>query len=320
MKRIYLIVFIILFGYTLFSQQEKAELIKRKIVIFPFYNENSVKEYDYLENIIRDAFKAKLQAYDIFLFSNFSDVDNELKNRDRRQIFYDDDTIIKTALRLKSDVVITGRYVVIQEKIMIVAKAVDVLQKVESITVTKQGGTGVEIFSLIEDLTKEMSGKISKSFPQVDKSLFEKLLEEQQKIHKVSTNTNESSKKVVKKTITHSYFMKSLAASIACSSAGLVTILIPGTIPLAVGLVLREFYNDLSLTYTTDYINITNGLIIFGGVTIGIGAVLVIVGIIMAPVASYYYKKWKAESTVTQVIPFFDYSFDKFKFGVVLKL
>src|SRR4030042_4800736 len=114
-KNIHIFIILLnLLAYLAFSQSENKELIKRKIVIFPFYNENDIKEYNYLENTIRDALRAKLQSKDLFLFANFNEIDDKIKNIQRKDLVYNDETILKTALKMGADVVLTGKYIIIK--------------------------------------------------------------------------------------------------------------------------------------------------------------------------------------------------------------
>jgi len=319
-----------LLTFQAYSQTENKELIKRKILIFPFYNENEIKEYNYLENTIRDALRAKLQVKNLFLFANFNEIDEKIKNIQRKDLVYNDDTIIRTALKLGADVVLTGKYIIIKDKIMIIANSIDVLQKQSVISATVSGDTGIEIFSLIDNLSLNMTDKISQSFPKLEKSILEQLVEKQQKQHnitdeeekiaaKIENEKKEDIKEINKKKPDYIKFRNCLGTGIGLTSGGLLCAII-GVIPLAVGFSMYDLVD--ASTAGSFFIDGTNAAIGVGAAFLSVGGIMLIIGIIMYPVAAHFYQKWKASlsSSELKIKPVFEFKNDIYTLGFAIKM
>ena len=195
MKKIVILIFtVIAFIYAL-SVYGEDNMIKRKIVIAPFFNQNRDKEFDYLSDTIRDALRAKLQGTNLFNLANFSDVDKSASEVSRAELSSNENKAIDLALKLKSDVVITGKYAVVKGVVNISVNAIDALQSVSAISSSVNGEVGMNIFNLIDKISDDVSLKISKAFPKVDKSILDELIAKQEKKFEEARKAEEKNKK-----------------------------------------------------------------------------------------------------------------------------
>ncbi|MBN2546781.1 MAG: hypothetical protein JXB50_13355, partial [Spirochaetes bacterium] len=76
------------------------------------------------------------------------------------------------AQKLKADIVIIGKYVIIEDKIMIQLNAIDVFTGVTAISIVVNGDTGLDIFKLVDESTVNMTNELTKKFQQVKKTYF----------------------------------------------------------------------------------------------------------------------------------------------------
>jgi len=180
MKKIVYFIILTTISFNIFAEETK--LSKRTIVILPFVNQNKITDYSYLSNTLIVSLKAKLLNADLFNFVSFSDVDSAIKNYELKENDFND--IVKStelALNLKSDILIIGKYSVVRDKIIISSTAVDVLGSQSAVYSTVKGKTGVEILDLIDSISRQMTIKISKEFPQIDKHVLEDFFSKREK-------------------------------------------------------------------------------------------------------------------------------------------
>jgi hypothetical protein len=160
----------------IFSLNENVdELIKRKIIILPFVNKNKIMEYDYLSDIMMETLRGELLDTNIYEFTNFSMTDDILKNKEYKQEDFMDFKIAKKiALQFNADVVITGQFIIFEKRILVLIHAIDILTGELAAMTKVEGNIGVELFSVINIASKDMTTKITNALPMLDKEKYEK--------------------------------------------------------------------------------------------------------------------------------------------------
>jgi len=167
------------------KSDKNQEKIKRTIAILPIANQNNAAEYNYLVYTIRDALKAQLLHTDQFLFSSFSDIDNELARMNiKDQAIIGEENAKSVALKVKADVVVIGKFVVIADKIMIQMEAFDIFINQSVASSSTRGEVGLDIFRIIDDVSINMADKMSKKLTMVDKTYFDEMLKTQEEFIK----------------------------------------------------------------------------------------------------------------------------------------
>ncbi len=171
LKSYILLFFFILVSVNFIYSAGENSSIKRKIVILPFYNKNSVSEYDYLADVIMETLRSDLIGTDKYEFTNFSDTEEKLSGKNYKGKDFINLKIAKeTAVQLNADVVITGQYVIIENHIMIMIHTVDIITG-QLVALTRvEGGTGVEMFDLINKAASDMTAKITEKLPMLEKN------------------------------------------------------------------------------------------------------------------------------------------------------
>jgi TolB-like protein len=172
-KRI-LISFVILISvFNLFSIEKKEENIKRTIMILPFLNKNDVKKYSYLSDSIRDALKAKLLDGDNFILTNLSSIDSKISELGfNKESVMEETNAKQVALKLKADVIVFGKYIIIEDKIMVQIDALDIFTKETIASSTLKGELGLDIFRIIDESVDDIAKKLKAKLTQVKKSYF----------------------------------------------------------------------------------------------------------------------------------------------------
>lgn len=332
MRKWNIVIIMVFVSMLIFAQAEDDALIKRKIAIFPFINQNKVEEYDYLVDTIRDAFRAKLQDTDLFLFSNFSEIDNGVEDLD---ILKNETKLSELAFSLGADVVVMGKFVVIEGNIMISANALDVLQKTSVTSAIINGETGIALFDLVNQISVEMADKMAKDFPKVDKTLLKELIAKREKELGVAIRPDdriekkedpEDKIKEIKRSPEyrklHLQWRRRLAGGIGLVAAGSVTMLI-GLIPMGLGLLYFNVAGDDSVSFSSsDGLGENFGYIALGvGVgMIGIGFLMDIFSIVCFVFARKVRVKMDAMLQNVMIKPLIEYDFMDFRIGVAMKL
>jgi len=167
--------------YSAEKTGKKDEKIKRTIAILPIANQNNVAEYNYLVYTIRDALKAQLLQTDQFLFSSFSEIDNELTRMNiKDQAMIGEENAKAVALKVKADVVVIGKFVVIADKIMIQMEAFDIFINQSVASASIRGEIGLDIFRIVDDVSVSMADKMAKKLTMVEKTYFDEMLKTQE--------------------------------------------------------------------------------------------------------------------------------------------
>ncbi len=156
---------------------------KSKILILPFMNKNKIAEYDYLSDIIMETIRGELVETDKYEFTNFSMTDKKLKKRFNKN---EDFTNLKTAKyiarQLNADVVITGQYIIIEKKILILIHIIDIFNDELVAIIKAEGNTGVNIFNVINEAVSDMVEKINEKLPEIEKKKYDKVMEKNLKL------------------------------------------------------------------------------------------------------------------------------------------
>ena len=180
LKKIVIIVIFSIIINSLFALREKKpakELIKRTIAIIPFLNKNNVEKYVYLSDTIRNALKTKLLDLDQFQFIAFNDIDTKtIELGYSKESILEESNAKNISLKLKADVFITGFYIIIEDKIMIQIDAYDIFTNKTIASSNVKGEVGLDIFRLVDEITIDMSEKLSKKLPKVDKTYFDEMI------------------------------------------------------------------------------------------------------------------------------------------------
>jgi TolB-like protein len=150
--------------------------IKRTIAIIPFINQNNLKEFDYLKDTLRDSLKSQIIKSDQFLLADFAEMEKEINKMNVSP----EETIKVSnaksiAVKTKSDIVITGKYLIINEEIMVQMDAYDIFTGLLVDSSSIKGDVGLDIFRIVDEVTKDMSGKLVKKLQKVDKTYFDEM-------------------------------------------------------------------------------------------------------------------------------------------------
>lgn len=171
MKNLLIIILSIFIAVSAFAENE--DMVKRKIIILPFVNKNKVAEYNYLSGIIMETVRSVLYETDLYEFTNFTKTDERLS------IYNEEDFInikkaIEIARGLRADIAVTGQYIILEKKIMILIHAIDIFTG-ELVAITKEEGeTGLDLFNLVNRSAKDIYDKIIINFPMMKKAEYDK--------------------------------------------------------------------------------------------------------------------------------------------------
>ncbi len=165
--------------------KKNTPLIKRTIAIVPFNNQNNTEKYNYLSDTIRDALKAKLLKTNIFNLTSFSSINNEIKKLEiPKELITDEENAKRIALKAKADVVVIGKYLIIEDNIMIQLDAIDIFTGITVESSNMKSELGLEIFNMIDEITNEMTGKMSVKLKMVNKTYFDEMMKILREKHK----------------------------------------------------------------------------------------------------------------------------------------
>jgi len=178
-KKLFIIIIIIILSFKTFTNEREnnTELIKRTVAIFPFVNINKVIEYNYLSGTIRNALKAELLNTDNFLFSDFSYIDEKIiKNNFSIEEMINEKDAKKISANIKADVVIIGKYIIVNKKILIQIEVYDIFKDklVASSSIHKT--FGLDIFDIIDEISKDIKNKINENLGKVEKAYFDEMM------------------------------------------------------------------------------------------------------------------------------------------------
>ena len=260
---------IVLINFYIFPNEIVNDnvLIKRNVLVLPFVNSNNNADYIFLNDTIPDAIKANLLNTNKFNLSDSPDIRKNKIDQGIKEInIFESAEAVKIAKALKADVVVTGKFIIIDEKIMINIQAIDVFTDETVILLNQSGNLGINLLSMIDDISKDLSLKMSDKFPLVDRSYFTEMT-------KLINN-----KKPINFTINTS------------TSAG-IGLSVSGSCLFLGGLTLLTYdltgYSTILLNYKNNYYNTGNGFEEFNNsynIFIGLfisGVVLMPLGIIM---------------------------------------
>lgn len=157
MKVKYLCIFLILItGGHLFSFENDDVIIKRKIAVLPFSNTNDVVKYNYVKETLRDSLKSKLLNTELFTLMKFSEIDTETKKSDG----IDEGIIKKIGKKIRADIIVNGKYVIIKDRIMVQIDAFDIKQDTIIASTNLTGEVGLDLFRIIDSSSEDIKNKI----------------------------------------------------------------------------------------------------------------------------------------------------------------
>ncbi len=157
------------------------ELVKRTIMMLPFYNESKVEQYNYISNVIRDSLRTEIEMKNIFKFIEYSEIDKNIKQEQYiKNDSFEKKNVLMISINLKADIVIFCKYNISNEKIIIMLNAIDVLTGYTVIEIVDSGNIGVELFKLIDKLSQNIAEIMSRQLTLIRKSYYEKKLKEQE--------------------------------------------------------------------------------------------------------------------------------------------
>ena len=170
-KYLFVIVMFFLIVFRLFSI-ENVDLLKRTIVILPFYNQEKTEKYDYLSDIICHDLTGKLGK-------SFNFVDYDETKMIIRKMGYDEKSSIiegnakKIALRLEADIVVFGDYIIQNKEIIFSLKSFDVIIEKVITQGYKRIRTGYNFSRYLNEFTQETSLEIIERFTTFDKRIID---------------------------------------------------------------------------------------------------------------------------------------------------
>lgn len=168
---------IIIFSHLYSAEKDEntksSDFIKRTVLILPFLNKNNIIEYDYLSDILNDTLKSELLKTDLFNFTAPALADKKIKESGTtKEELEQVETVKSLALKLQADVFVIGKYVIIENEIMIVIQAYDIFTGQLAVSTNIKGGLGIDLFRVIEDASKDMADKMAEKLQMVKKSYF----------------------------------------------------------------------------------------------------------------------------------------------------
>jgi hypothetical protein len=151
---------------------EEVNTISRSILVLPFFNEDKKnKDFNYLSDVLKDSLISKLQTANQFIFIDNIDIKNKAKSMGyNMEELIDESKSIKLALELKADVLVLGKYVVLENKVLMYARAYDLLDY-QDVVSSVDGDAGIDIFNLVDELSKDLARKMSDKYPKMNKNL-----------------------------------------------------------------------------------------------------------------------------------------------------
>ena len=191
-KIFFIIVFILYMSINIcpYEVSSDVNLIKRNVIILPFINSNKDAEYDYLKDVIRDAIKTNLLITDQFNITNPLQINKKII-----EMGYKEDDMMEPSIAIdisksfESDVVVIGKYLTIERKIMIQIDALDVFTGETVVSINKADNLGINLLILIDEVSKDLSDKMVLKFPRVDRSYFSEMMNLIEKERKIKENT-----------------------------------------------------------------------------------------------------------------------------------
>ncbi len=177
-KKIIVLSFIIIFINNLlfYTQENNDTMVKRKISILPFYNESKITEYNHISNIISDTLFSKLRDEENFKLIEINEDDIKIKSFLKEKYISDDLKIIKIALQLSSDVIIVGKYKIINEIINIEVNVYDIIEDSYIINENISSKIDIDIYQNIDNLAQKISDKMKVIINIVGKDYYEERL------------------------------------------------------------------------------------------------------------------------------------------------
>jgi TolB-like protein len=238
--------FFIIFNIFPSDNSNDKILIKRNVLILPFINSNNNHDYDFLKDTIIDAIKANLMNTNQFNLSNPLELDKKIKELgfiDEKML--EPSNAIEISRNLQSDVVVVGKFLAIDDRIMIQIQAIDVFTGEIVVAINKTDNLGINLLKLIDDISKDLAAKMAEKFTQVDRSYFTEMT-------KILNKKNEKNTKVNK--------IKFNLTSINKAGIGICT---GGGIILLAGLSILTYdlagYSNTLRNYKSNYKNTITG-------------------------------------------------------------
>ncbi len=163
--------------YSQDNTGNEKELIRRSIAILPFLNQNGITEYDYLSDIMRDTLKSRLVKSDDFIIVSFFKIDDEIKKRKiTLKEAVAENNAKNIAIQSEADILITGKYMIIKESILVQIEAIDIFSDLIIDSSSKEGNIGLDVFRIIDDVTNDIYEKLKKKLKKVDKTYFDEMM------------------------------------------------------------------------------------------------------------------------------------------------
>jgi outer membrane protein assembly factor BamB/TolB-like protein len=139
--------------------------IMKKISILPFLNENNDSKNGFLMNTISDTLYAGLNLPQNFSFTNIKSVEKIMSNADYKiSSFQNGAKIGKIAKELKSDLILTGKFSAVNNKIKVVAYIYDSNGR-QIFSESGESSSGIEIFDCIRNIGNTLSPKLKEIYP-----------------------------------------------------------------------------------------------------------------------------------------------------------
>ena len=186
MKKFLILLFLCIFSPSIFFingwGKNSKKIIKRKILILPFQNINEVNKYKFLSTSLRDALNGELLDSNLYIILSFSEINNKIQQMSiNEKDVTNENNANKLAIKMKADVIIIGTYIILNDKIKLQMKAIDVHEKQTIISINTQGDADLDIFRIIDESVKDMAQKMHEKLPlsrSASQSDIEKDLEE----------------------------------------------------------------------------------------------------------------------------------------------
>ena len=150
---------------------EKAPIFKkyrRRVLIMDFHNQQNKVDLDYLRVSIAEAFLGPLQKTSSFELQSRDMAAKSAGSRMTKDVPLSDEEAVNIGKSTASEVVVTGAFVVIDNKVQIQAKAIDVLSGRVSVSENVMSKLDSTLFENINALAEKMSAAMVRELPPVE--------------------------------------------------------------------------------------------------------------------------------------------------------
>jgi TolB-like protein len=176
LRKIIFILILLLLLFNIYSIKINKIKNKRYVAILPFVNINQVNEYDYLSKHLIDALCVELSKNEKLAIIDNEIIDNQIirLNIDIHNILFGDNPK-EISLKSKADVMVLGKYIIIDKEILIQVEAIDIITNQIIASTSIHGKLGIDIFRIIDEVAMDMFDKVTKNIKLIDETYSDEI-------------------------------------------------------------------------------------------------------------------------------------------------